>query len=162
IAPSELAQLQAHGVFGIVTAGGSALSHSAILARSLHLPLIVNVPNVLQKVADGDVLLMDGSDGTVTINPPAQDLRAYRVRLRTKPRRTRDNVDIAPLANAESCEDVTQAHALGAHGLGLYRTESLFLQRNELPDEQEQFETYPDAALGMSWRPVTCRTLDRG
>ncbi|MGL4691744.1 MAG: phosphoenolpyruvate-utilizing N-terminal domain-containing protein, partial [Stenotrophomonas maltophilia] len=82
IAPSELAQLQAHGVVGIVTAGGSALSHSAILARSLHLPLIVNVPNVLQKVADGDVLIMDGSDGTVTINPQAPDLRDYRVRLR--------------------------------------------------------------------------------
>ncbi|RLK49918.1 phosphoenolpyruvate--protein phosphotransferase [Stenotrophomonas rhizophila] len=175
IAPSELAQLQAHGVVGIVTAGGSALSHSAILARSLHLPLIVNVPNVLQKVADGDVLIMDGSDGTVTINPHAQDLRDYRVRLRehareqrelgrlrTKPSRTRDNVDIALLANAESSEDVTQAHALGAHGLGLYRTEFLFLQRNELPDEQEQFETYRDAALGMSGRPVTIRTLDLG
>lgn len=175
IAPSELAQLQAHGVVGIVTAGGSALSHSAILARSLHLPLIVNVPNVLQKVADGDVLIMDGSDGAVTINPQAQDLRDYRVRLRehareqrelgrlrTKPSRTRDNVDIALLANAESSEDVTQAHALGAHGLGLYRTEFLFLQRNELPDEQEQFETYRDAALGMSGRPVTIRTLDLG
>lgn len=175
IAPSELAQLQAHGVVGIVTAGGSALSHSAILARSLHLPLIVNVPNVLQKVADGDVLIMDGSDGTVTINPQAPDLRDYRVRLRehareqrelgrlrTKPSRTRDNVDIALLANAESSEDVTQAHALGAHGLGLYRTEFLFLQRNELPDEQEQFETYRDAALGMSGRPVTIRTLDLG
>ncbi len=175
IAPSELAQLQAHGVVGIVTAGGSALSHSAILARSLHLPLIVNVPNVLQKVADGDVLIMDSSDGTVTINPQAPDLRDYRVRLRehareqrelgrlrTKPSRTRDNVDIALLANAESSEDVTQAHALGAHGLGLYRTEFLFLQRNELPDEQEQFETYRDAALGMSGRPVTIRTLDLG
>lgn len=175
IAPSEMAQLQAHGVVGIVTAGGSTLSHSAILARSLHLPLIVTVPNVLQKVADGDVLIMDGSDGTVTINPQAPDLRDYRLRLRehareqrelgrlrTKPTRTRDNVDIALLANAESSEDVTQAHALGAHGLGLYRTEFLFLQRNELPDEQEQFETYRDAALGMSGRPVTIRTLDLG
>lgn len=175
IAPSELAQLQAHGVVGIVTAGGSALSHSAILARSLHLPLIVNVPNALQKVADGDVLIMDGSDGTVTINPHAPDLRDYRGRLRehareqrelgrlrTKPSRTRDNVDIVLLANAESSEDVTQAHALGAQGLGLYRTEFLFLQRNELPDEQEQFETYRDAALGMSGRPVTIRTLDLG
>ncbi|MDC6700722.1 putative PEP-binding protein, partial [Leclercia adecarboxylata] len=119
--------------------------------------------------------IMDGSDGTVTINPQAPDLRDYRVRLRehareqrelgrlrTKPSRTRDNVDIALLANAESSEDVTQAHALGAHGLGLYRTEFLFLQRNELPDEQEQFETYRDAALGMSGRPVTIRTLDLG
>ncbi|WP_315385818.1 phosphoenolpyruvate--protein phosphotransferase [uncultured Stenotrophomonas sp.] len=175
IAPSELAQLQAHGVVGIVTAAGSALSHSAILARSLHLPLIVNIPNVLQKISDGDVLGIDGSTGQITINPLPLDLRDYRARLRdqareqrelgrlrSKPSRTRDNVTIALLANAESREDVTEAHALGAHGLGLYRTEFLFLQRDELPDEQEQFETYRDAALGMSGRPVTIRTLDLG
>jgi len=175
IAPSELAQLQAQGVVGIVTAAGSALSHSAILARSLHLPLIVNVPQVLSRIADGDVLIIDGADGSITVNPQADNLRDYRVRLkehareqrelgrlRSKPSRTRDQVDIALLANAESLEDVTQAHALGAQGLGLYRTEFLFLQRNELPDEQEQFETYRDAALGMSGRPVTIRTLDLG
>lgn len=175
IAPSELAQLQAHGVVGIVSVGGSALSHSAILARSLHLPLIVNTPGALQKVNDGDVLIIDGSGGSVTINPLADDLRDYRARLReqareqrelgrlrAKPSRTLDKVDIALLANAESLEDVTEAHALGAHGLGLYRTEFLFLQRDELPDEQEQFETYRDAALGMNGRPVTIRTLDLG
>ncbi|WP_313458877.1 phosphoenolpyruvate--protein phosphotransferase [Stenotrophomonas sp.] len=175
IAPSELAQLQAHGVVGIVSVGGSALSHSAILARSLHLPLIVNVPGALQKINDGDVLIIDGSTGGITINPLAGDLRDYRARLReqareqrelgrlrAKPSRTLDKVDIALLANAESLEDVTEAHALGAHGLGLYRTEFLFLQRDELPDEQEQFETYRDAALGMNGRPVTIRTLDLG
>lgn len=175
IAPSELAQLQAHGVVGIVSVGGSALSHSAILARSLHLPLIVNTPGALQKINDGDVLVIDGSSGSVTVNPLADDLRDYRARLReqareqrelgrlrAKPSRTLDKVDIALLANAESLEDVTEAHALGAHGLGLYRTEFLFLQRDELPDEQEQFETYRDAALGMNGRPVTIRTLDLG
>ncbi len=175
IAPSELAQLQAHGVVGIVSVGGSALSHSAILARSLHLPLIVNTPGALQKINDGDVLVIDGSSGSVTVNPLADDLRDYRARLRehsreqrelgrlrAKPSRTVDKVDIALLANAESLEDVTEAHALGAHGLGLYRTEFLFLQRDELPDEQEQFETYRDAALGMNGRPVTIRTLDLG
>ncbi|MDQ9385551.1 putative PEP-binding protein, partial [Escherichia coli] len=76
-------------------------------------------------------------------------------RLRSKPTRTRDNVDITLLANAESLEDVAKAHALGASGLGLYRTEFLFLQRNELPDEDEQFHTYRDTVLGMSGRPVT-------
>ncbi len=175
IAPSELAQLQAHGVVGIVSVGGSALSHSAILARSLHLPLIVNAPGALQKINDGDVLIIDGGSGGITVNPLAGDLRDYRARLReqareqrelgrlrAKPSRTLDKVDIALLANAESLEDVTEAHALGAHGLGLYRTEFLFLQRDELPDEQEQFETYRDAALGMNGRPVTIRTLDLG
>ncbi len=175
IAPSELAQLQAHGVVGIVTTAGSTLSHSAILARSLHLPLVVGVANALHRINNGDVLIVDGGSGQVIVDPAPEDLRNYRQRLRelareqrdlgrlrSKPTRTRDGVDITLLANAESHEDVSQAHAMGAHGLGLYRTEFLFLQRNELPSEEEQFQIYRDTALGMSGRPVTIRTLDLG
>ena len=175
IAPSELAQLQAQGVVGIVTSAGSTLSHSAILARSLHLPLVVGTVDVLQKVNDGDVLIVDGDSGQVIVDPTPADLRDYRARLRevakeqrelgrlrSKPTRTRDEIDIVLLANAESAEDVARAHALGASGLGLYRTEFLFLQRNELPSEDEQFERYRDVVLGMSGRPVTIRTLDLG
>ncbi|WP_305804353.1 phosphoenolpyruvate--protein phosphotransferase [Stenotrophomonas sp. YIM B06876] len=175
IAPSELAQLQSQGVVGIVTSAGSALSHSAILARSLHLPLVVGAAGVWQKISDGDVLIVDGGSGIVIVDPAPADLRNYRARLRelareqrelgrlrSKPTRTLDGVDITLLANAESQEDVAQAHAMGAHGLGLYRTEFLFLQRNELPDEEEQFRIYRDTALGMSGRPVTIRTLDLG
>lgn len=175
VAPSELAQLQAQGVVAIVTAAGSTLSHSAILARSLHMPLIVGASKALQKINDGDVLIVDGGSGTIVIEPGPDDLRAYRQRLRelakeqrelgrlrSKPTRTKDGVDIVLLANAESGEDVAQAHSLGASGLGLYRTEFLFLQRNELPDEEEQFRVYRDVVLGMSGRPVTIRTLDLG
>ncbi|RZA29413.1 MAG: phosphoenolpyruvate--protein phosphotransferase [Lysobacteraceae bacterium] len=175
VAPSELAQLQAQGVVAIVTSAGSPLSHSAILARSLHMPLVVGAAGVLQKINDGDVLIVDGGTGSVVIEPGPDDLRAYRQRLRelareqrqlgrlrTKPTRTRDGVDIVLLANAESRDDVARAHSLGAAGLGLYRTEFLFLQRNELPDEEEQFRTYRDVVLGMSGRPVTIRTLDLG
>lgn len=175
VAPSELAQLQAQGVVAIVTAAGSTLSHSAILARSLHMPLVVGASKALQKINDGDVLIVDGASGSIVIEPGPDDLRAYRQRLRelakeqkelgrlrSKPTRTRDGVDVALLANAESHEDVANAHALGAAGLGLYRTEFLFLQRNELPDEEEQFLVYRDAVLGMSGRPVTIRTLDLG
>jgi phosphotransferase system enzyme I (PtsI) len=175
VAPSELAQLQAQGVVAIVTAAGSTLSHSAILARSLHMPLVVGATKALQKINDGDVLIVDGASGTIVIEPGPDDLRAYRQRLRelakeqrelgrlrSKPTRTRDGVDIVLLANAESGEDVAQAHSLGASGLGLYRTEFLFLQRNELPDEEEQFRIYRDVVLGMSGRPVTIRTLDLG
>ncbi|MBB5942595.1 phosphoenolpyruvate--protein phosphotransferase [Xanthomonas sp. 3307] len=175
VAPSELAQLQAQGVVGIVTSAGSTLSHSAILARSLHLPLVVGVADALQKINDGDVLIIDGTQGAVLVDPTPDDLRDYRSRvreqaklqrslgkLRSKPSRTRDGVDITLLANAESRDDVTRAHALGADGLGLYRTEFLFLQRDALPDEEEQFHTYRDAVLGMSGRPVTIRTLDLG
>ncbi|MBB3277723.1 MULTISPECIES: phosphoenolpyruvate--protein phosphotransferase [Pseudoxanthomonas] len=175
IAPSELAQLQSQGVVAIVTAAGSTLSHSAILARSLHMPLVVGAAQALQRVNDGDALIVDGATGRVVVEPNASDLRGYRDRLRkaareerelgrlrSKPSRTRDGMDIALYANAESLDDVARAHALGAAGVGLYRTEFLFLQRNELPDEDEQFRAYRDVVLGMSGRPVTIRTLDLG
>lgn len=175
IAPSELAHLQSQGVVGIVSSGGNTLSHSAILARSLHLPLVVSASGVLNRLNDGDVLVIDGGSGEVIIDPGAAELDQHRARLRelareqrqlshlrSKPTRTRDGVDITLLANAESRGDVAQAHAMGAHGLGLYRTEFLFLQRNELPGEEEQFQIYRDTVLGMCGRPVTIRTLDLG
>ena len=175
IAPAELSQLQAQGVMAVVTAGGSALSHSAILARSLHLPLVVGAPLALQQVNDGDVLVVDGASGEIIVEPNASDLRAYRGRLREEkrerkqlhrlrrePSRTLDGVDVKLFANAESREDVAEAHALGAAGVGLYRTEFLFLQRNELPDEDEQFRAYRNVVLGMTGRMVTLRTLDVG
>ena len=175
VAPAELAQLQAQGVVAIVTAGGSMLSHSAILARSLHLPLVVGAAQALQKANDGDALIVDGGSGRVVLEPGPDDLRDHRSRereyirerkelhrLRREPTRTRDGHDIQLHANAESREDVAEAHALGATGIGLYRTEFLFLQRHELPDEEEQFRAYRDVVLGMSGRPVTIRTLDLG
>jgi phosphotransferase system enzyme I (PtsI) len=175
VAPAEIAQLQAQGVMAIVTTTGSILSHSAILARSLHLPLVVGAEKALQKINDGDVLAVDGASGRVILEPDAEDLRAHRSRvrelarerkqlhrLRREPTRTLDGVDIKLYANAESREDVAEAHALGAAGVGLYRTEFLFLQRNELPDEEEQFRVYRDVVLGMTGRAVTIRTLDLG
>ncbi|SFK36959.1 phosphoenolpyruvate--protein phosphotransferase [Lysobacter sp. cf310] len=175
VAPAELAQLQTQGVLAIVTSAGSALSHSAILARSLHLPLVVGASQALLKINDGDALTVDGSSGTVILEPNADDLRAHRTRvreharerkqlhrLRREPTRTVDGVDIKLYANAESREDVAEAHALGAAGVGLYRTEFLFLQRSELPTEEEQFRAYRDVVLGMTGRSVTIRTLDLG
>lgn len=175
VAPAELAQLQSQGVMAVVTSAGSALSHSAILARSLHLPLVVGAALALQKVNDGDVLMVDGGSGLIVLEPNAGDLRTHRLRtrelarerkqlhrLRREPTRTRDGVDIKLFANAESREDVAEAHSLGAAGVGLYRTEFLFLQRNELPDEEEQFRAYRDVSLGMTGRSVTIRTLDLG
>ncbi len=175
IAPAELAQLQAQGVVAVVTSSGSALSHSAILARSLHLPLVVGVANLLQMVSDGDAVIVDGGTGKVVVEPNAADLRTHRSqlrgyarelrelnRLRREPTLSRDGTAIELYANAESREDVAEAHALGATGIGLYRTEFLFLQRNELPTEDEQFHAYRDVVLGMSGRPVTIRTLDLG
>lgn len=175
IGPAELAQMQARGVAAIITTTGSALSHSAILARSLHMPLVVGAHDALERIDDGDALMVDGTSGVVIRDPDGDDLRRYRHRrqeivrerrglqkLRRAETRTRDGVEIALSANAESRQDVAHAHALGAAGVGLYRTEFLFLQRNRLPDEEEQFRAYRDLALGMTGRPVTIRTLDLG
>lgn len=175
VAPAELAQLQSQGVVAIVTTGGSPLSHSAILARSLHIPLVVDATGALDRINDGDALIVDGGSGRVVVEPGAADLSAHRLRereharerralgkLRREPTRTRDGVDIRLFANAESRQDVAEAHALGAAGIGLYRTEFLFLQRNELPDEEEQFRAYRDVLMGMNGSPVTIRTLDVG
>lgn len=175
LAPSELAQLQAQGVAGVVATAGSPLSHSAILARSLHLPLVVGAHDALRRIREGMPVIVDGDSGEVIADPGPQDLRDYRARLREqtrhrrelrrlrdKPSRSRDGVDIVLQANAESREDIARAHALGADGLGLYRTEFLFLQRDGLPDEDEQFQAYRDAVLGMDGRSVTFRTLDLG
>ena len=180
VSPSELVQLHSQGVMAVVTAAGSPLSHTAILARSLHVPLVIGATQALQKVNDGDVLAVDGGSGLVILEPDADDLRAHRARvqeharerkqlhrLRREPTRTLDGVDIKLWANAESREDVAEAHALGAAGVGLYRTEFLFMQRPAdarmtLPDEDEQFRAYRDLVLGMTGRTVTIRTLDIG
>jgi phosphoenolpyruvate-protein phosphotransferase (PTS system enzyme I) len=175
VAPAELAQLSERGVVAIVTAQGSPLSHSAILARSLHLPLVVGAHEALQHINDGDALIVDGATGRIVVEPAAEDLREFRrlqresereqrtlARLKGAPDRTLDGVDVRLHANAESRQDVAQAHALGAAGVGLYRTEFLFMQRRELPDEEEQFATYRDLVLAMGGRPTTLRTLDLG
>lgn len=175
VAPAELAHLQSQGVVGIVMGAGSPLTHTAILARSLHLPLVVGAAQALQKIHDGDVLVIDGGSGLVIREPNADDLREHhrRVadarrerqqlnRLRREPARTLDGVDIRLWANAETCEDVHEAHALGAAGIGLYRTEFLFLGSDTLPDEDAQFRAYRDAVLAMTGRTVTIRTLDLG
>jgi len=180
VAPTELAQLHAQGVLAVVTAGGSPLSHTSILARSLHIPLVIGAAQALQKVNDGDVLAVDGGSGLVILEPNADDLREHQGRmreyarerkqlhrLRREPTRTLDGVDVKLWANAESREDVAEAHALGAAGVGLYRTEFLFMHRppelrHTLPDEEEQFRAYRDLVLGMTGRTVTIRTLDIG
>lgn len=175
VAPAELAQLQHQGVLAVITAGGSMHSHSAILARSLHIPLIVGAEEALLKINDGDVLALDGESGLIVRHPEPADLRGHRARLRERarerkqlrrlrrePSRTRDGTDIRLYANAESLQDVAEAHSLGAAGVGLYRTEFLFLQSSVLPTEDEQFTAYRDVVLGMTGRMVTIRTLDIG
>lgn len=175
VAPADMAAWHERGVLGIVSATGSTLSHSAILARSLHLPMLCGVADALSRVHDGDVVLVDGEAGQIIVHPDAKDQQSFDDwrteaardaqqlgKLRRSPTRTLDGTDIPLWANAEQIEDVVEAYALGAQGVGLYRTEFLFLQRPGLPDEDEQYETYAAVVRAMKGRPVTIRTLDVG
>ncbi|MDA3914209.1 phosphoenolpyruvate--protein phosphotransferase [Oleiagrimonas sp.] len=175
IAPGDMAHLVGHGLLGIVAAGGSVYSHSAILARSLNLPMLVSTNDALSAIGDEDLVLVDAENGQVVIHPTAQDLSRYRkwqreaaqegrrlATLAKQPTRTLDEVPIRLYANAENTSDVAQARAFGASGIGLYRTEFLFLRSKGLPGEEEQFEAYRDLILGMGGLPCTLRTLDLG
>jgi phosphotransferase system enzyme I (PtsI) len=175
VAPAELAQMSESGVLGVIATGGSALSHSAILARSMRMPMLVGVHDALKHISDDDLILIDGKRGEVVVHPTAQDLAGYRAhqreiarnadelqRFRAARTLTGDNVEIHLYANAELPADIAHARALGASGVGLYRTEFLFLQRGDAPDEEEQFIAYRDLVLGMGGLPVTIRTLDLG
>ena len=175
VAPAELVPLAEHGLLGLILSAGSTLSHSAILARSMRLPMVVGAHDALSHVQDGDLVLVDGDSGEVIVHPTAQDLARFRAwqrevaqqgkrlaLLRDVETRTLDGTPIQLHANAELISDVIQARSFGAAGIGLYRTEFLFLQRKDPPDEEEQFLAYRDVVLGMGGLPVTIRTLDLG
>ncbi|MEP7184547.1 MAG: phosphoenolpyruvate--protein phosphotransferase [Rhodanobacter sp.] len=175
IAPADMAQQAGNGLLGVVASSGSVYSHSAILARSLGLPMLVGTRDALANIHDDDLILLDAERGETIVHPTAQDLSRYRAwqreaaiegrrlaKLANAPSRTRDGIDIALLANAESANDVAMARARGADGIGLYRTEFLFLKHKRLPSENEQFIAYRDLVLGMGGLPVTIRTLDLG
>jgi len=173
IDPMELLQLPKQGIVGVICATGSHLSHVAILARNLNLPLVVGMGEALRHIDSGDRLLINGTDGTVISHPSVAQLRDYqhyqqqvlsplRVDLPSQPACTLDGTHIVLRANAEQAEDIARAQRLGAQGLGLYRSEFLFLQSTHLPDEEMQFCAYRDAVLAMPGQPVTIRTLDLG
>jgi len=175
IAPGELAHMASHGILAVAAGSGSQYSHSAILARSLHLPMLVNTDGVLEDLRDGDLVLVDAVRGEVIVHPAAQDLAQYRnwqretlregqrlAQLAGAETRTRDGHKLRLYANAERPEDIERARNLGAAGIGLYRTEFLFLAHDGLPNEEEQFHAYRDAVLGAGGLPVTIRSLDLG
>src|SRR3569623_814643 len=175
IAPADMAHLVGNGLLGVVASSGSAYSHSAILARSLDLPMLVGTRDALATIHDEDLILLDAERGETIVHPTAQDLARYRAwqraaaaegrrlaMLANAPTRTRAGVPIKLFANAEPRADLAMARARGADGVGLYRTEFLFLKHKGLPSEDEQFNAYRDLVLGMGGLPVTIRTLDLG
>jgi len=174
--PSEAASRFGRGnVVGVALDMGGSTSHTAILARSLDIPAVVGLHNVSTQVKSGDFLIVDGTDGEVLINPPAavrKEFQAkkekydkYRLELRKTarlPSVTLDGVKFMPLANIELPEEVTLAISLGAEGVGLFRSEFLYLQRASLPSEEEHLDVYLRLAKSCYPRPVYIRTLDIG
>lgn len=171
--PADMLQLK--GARGFVFERGGTHSHSAILARSLNVPAVVGVPGVAQHVQDGDFLILDGDNGEIIVAPDEAVLRRYRDRLRQVaeeaerlsrlvdvPCVTRDGCAVTLAANIEQPEEAHEALRRGAEAIGLFRSEFLFLNRSQLPNEEEQYRAYREALLAMQGRPVTVRTIDVG
>lgn len=175
ISPADAIQFKQHQFAAFVTDVGGATSHTAILARSLNIPSIVALQRARALIRDGELLIVDGTQGVVVVNPDKDTLAEYKLkqeqwqieqqklkRIKLTKAVTLDGTAIDLYANIEVPEDVVQVKASGASGIGLYRTEFLFMNRREAPTEEEQFEAYKAVAEAMDSKPVTIRTLDLG
>jgi phosphotransferase system enzyme I (PtsI) len=175
IEPAELNGLAERGLAAFVIETGGPLSHSSILARSLGVPCVVGVRGARQMVHEGQLLIVDGDRGFALIDPDGERLTRYRDRQHEQKRRatqllrlagtaarTADGESIRLWANAEQLKDLDLALRHGAIGIGLFRTEFLYLNRTQPPDEEEQYQSYADAVKRMQGHPVTLRTLDIG
>jgi len=175
LSPADVVLFKQHQFASFVTDLGGATSHTAIVARSLNIPCIVALHHARQLVRENEIIIVDGSQGVIIVDPDPQVLAEYQLRqrefglerqklrrLRDTPARTLDGTDIELYANIELPGDVALAVDSGATGIGLFRTEFLYLNRTDLPDEDEQFEAYRRVMEEMDGQPVTIRTYDLG
>ena len=175
LTPAETALLHHQGIAGFVTESGGPLSHTAILARSLGLPAIIGTHVTPHQIRDNDVVVLDALKGILLTDVDENTLNDYRqqqgdeikrqnelARLKDKPAVTVDGIHVQLLANVELHEDVLAARRAGADGIGLYRTEFLFMNRTDIPDEEEQLQQYLSVIKTLKGLPVTIRTLDLG
>ena len=175
LSPADTIQFKNLKIGGFVTDLGGATSHTAIVARSLAIPAVVGMNHARPLIQDDDLLIVDGTRGALIIDPDERILEEYRLkktalelerskrkRLKTAKAATLDGVEISLQANIELPQDMADVKAVDADGVGLFRTEFLFMNRDDLPDEDEQFEAYKSVAKAMGGKPVTIRTLDIG
>jgi phosphotransferase system enzyme I (PtsI) len=175
LAPSVTAQLDKHLVIGFATDVGSKTSHTAIMARSLRIPAVVGLTRASEQLESGEYALLDGYNGVVIINPTDQTLFEYgqlarrqlrieeKLRdLRDEPAVTLDGSRVVLSANIEQADDARAVQECGAQGVGLFRTEYLFINRESLPSEEEQYRAYRQIAAALNPQPVVVRTLDLG
>ncbi|WP_342537064.1 phosphoenolpyruvate--protein phosphotransferase [Sporosarcina sp. FSL K6-3508] len=175
LTPSDTAQLNRMYVKGFATNIGGRTSHSAIMARSLEIPAVVGTKELTQHIKDGDMVIVDGLNGIVHINPTSEQIaiheneqqkykeqKAEWAKLINEKTTTSDNHYVELAANIGSPEDVASVFSNGGEGIGLYRTEFLYMGKDRLPTEQEQFEAYKIVLQKMGSKPVVVRTLDIG
>ncbi len=175
LTPSMTAGIKPENVAGIVTEFGGKTSHSAILARALEIPAVVAVPDLIDQVKNGHVIVLDGSEGIVYVDPDqavVDEFSAKREKFLKekkeleqyigKPTVTKDGMHIELVANIGKPEDLEKVLQYDGEGVGLFRTEFLFMDRTAMPTEEEQFEAYKTVAEGLKGRPVIIRTLDIG
>lgn len=175
LTPSMTAGIKPENVTGILTELGGKTSHSAILARALEIPAVVAVPDLMNQVKDGYVIVLDGSEGVVYINPEQAVVDKFREKREKflkekkeleqyigKPTVTKDGVSVELVANIGKPEDLEKVLQYDGEGVGLFRTEFLFMDRTAMPTEEEQFEAYKTVAEGLKGKPVIIRTLDIG
>ncbi len=175
LSPADVIQFKQHHFAAFLTDVGGVTSHTAIVARSLAVPAVVATHNARQMIHDGEMLIVDGTNHVVIVNPDRSVLSEYRLkqseldlerqklkRLRGKPAETIDGHRVELHANIELPGDLAQVLESGANGVGLFRSEFLFLNRAGLPTEDEQFEAYRAVAAGLAGKPVTIRTFDLG
>jgi phosphotransferase system enzyme I (PtsI) len=175
ISPSEAAGVDRSAALGIVTDGGSRTSHAVIVARSMKIPAVVGARDLTTSLQNGDWIMVDGYDGVVIVNPTEQTLfrygkiekaqKSFESRLMAvieQPSRTLDGVDVPLRANIEKPDEVAQVKQYRGEGVGLYRTEYLFLSAERIPSEEQQYAAYREIVSGLAPAPVTIRTLDVG
>jgi phosphotransferase system enzyme I (PtsI) len=175
LSPADMILFKQHQFAGFVTDVGGVTSHTAIVARSLNLPAIVGLHQARTMIRENELLVIDGSEGVLIVNPDRQTLAEYQLkqdeyqlerqklkRIRLTPAATIDGTPVELMANIELPGDMDDVLESGATGIGLFRSEFLFLNRNDLPDEEEQYEAYRRVAEAMEGQPVVVRTLDLG
>lgn len=175
LSPADTAQMRLDNVLGFVTDMGGRTSHTAIIAQSLEIPAVVGLERITQEASSGDWIVVDGTDGQVVLNPDQITLDYYQQKKKKitdyqteiakysyLPAETQDGFQIKTLANIEFLEEIPTVLTQGAEGIGLFRTEFLYLSQKELPSEQTLFESFRDVAQVIAPNPVTIRTLDIG